>query len=164
MEKKFSRDHLWVLPKKRGGKTTAKIGVTEFFITKYGLVEEITLPDPEESFETGETMGEIVTEKEGAVDIIAPVEGEVIDINAEITESPDILNDDPESEDSWLIEIEVSDPAELESLLDEESYEEMIEEEEGEVLEEELEEEEEEEFEEEYEEEFEEEPEDEEEE
>jgi len=130
MEKRYSKDHLWVLPKKRRGKTTAKIGVTEYFIAKYGFVEEITLPDPEETFETGETMGEIVTEKEGAIDIIAPLGGEVIDVNVEIAESPEILNDDPESEDSWLIEIEVGDPAELDSLLDEESYEERIEEEE----------------------------------
>lgn len=161
MEKRFSRDHLWVIPKKRRGKTTAKIGITEAFITKYGYIEELTLPDPEESFEVGETMGEITTEKEGAVDIIAPVGGEVIDINTEVAESPDILNDDPESEDNWLIEVEMSNPSEIDSLLDEESYEEMIEEEKG-FEEEEFEEEEEEEIEEEFEDGFEEEPEDEE--
>ena len=109
----FSDKHLWVLLD--GEKAT--IGISEYAQKRLGAVMFVNLPDVGETIESGQRFGDIESIKTVS-DLISPVKGEIIKVNEELLDEPDMINEDPYG--SWLVEVRVDSLPD--DLMDEESY------------------------------------------
>lgn len=119
-ELKYSKDHEWV--KVEGSKVT--IGITDYAQSQLGDVVFVELP--ELGAEVAAGAGFSVVESVKAVsDIYAPVSGKVIEINEALADTPEIVNQSPYDE-GWIVVLEISDPAELNELLDSEAYAQLL--------------------------------------
>lgn len=118
---RYSRDHEWV--RLEGGR--ARVGVTDYAQDALGDVVFVQVPEVGAKMAAGDTMGEVESTK-SVSDIFAPVAGTVVDVNAELVDTPERLNEDPYGE-GWICVIEPDDPTELEELLDAEGYRALIE-------------------------------------
>lgn len=121
----FSRDHLWV---RMDDAMRATLGVTDFLQDKMGEIYSLRLPEEGEELIKEESFG-LLEAKNGRRELTAPISGEVIEINYEALEVPEIINDDPLSE-GWLLKVEVPSGLEFDDLLSEEEYEDYLSEEE----------------------------------
>ena len=118
---RYSQDHEWVAV----DGDTIRIGITDYAQDALGDVVFVDLPDVGTEVTAGGSFGEVESTK-SVSDLFAPMSGEVIAVNAELVESPQRLNDDPYGE-GWICVVKVSDPTELDSLLDAEAYQSLIE-------------------------------------
>ncbi len=116
----YSEHHLWV-KKQRGGKAT--IGLTDLGQLRLGEIIDIELPEEGDELIKEEAFGSVES-TQGVVDLIAPVSGEVLEINEDLLDAPDIINEDPYDE-GWIIKVKLSDPDELDELLTADEYEEV---------------------------------------
>ncbi len=124
-EMRFSRDHLWV---RMDDDIQATLGVTDYLQEKLGEIYSVRLPEEGEDFLRDESFTTIEA-KNGRRDFKAPISGEVIEVNYEAVEVPEIINEDPLSE-GWLVKVEMSSSQEFDELLTEEEYEDFLSEEE----------------------------------
>jgi glycine cleavage system H protein len=115
---KFSEEHLWI----RVEETRAQVGLSDAGQAELGEVIALEIPDVGDELERGEAFGEVESVRTVA-ELIAPVSGVVTAINGELDEQPGLVNEDPLHE-GWLVEIEMSDEAELDDLMDLDEYEE----------------------------------------
>lgn len=115
-ELRYSSDHEWV---SQDG-TKVRVGITDYAQDALGDVVFVQAPTVGDNFAAGDSMGEVESTK-SVSDVYAPVGGTVVAVNDALAESPQLLNDDPYGE-GWICEIEVTDPAALDSLLDASSY------------------------------------------
>ncbi len=122
-ELKYSEDHEWVLVEE----DVALVGITDFAQEQLGEIIFLELPEVGEQLEAGKPFG-VVESTKAVSDIYAPVSGEVIEVNDDLPDSPDIINTSP-YEDGWLVKVKLLDPSELDDLLDASAYEVLIEEE-----------------------------------
>jgi glycine cleavage system H protein len=106
----------------------ASLGLTDFLQDKMGEIYSLKLPEEGEELIKEELFGSLEA-KNGRRELIAPISGEVIEINYEVLEVPEIINDDPMME-GWLLKVELPAGQEFEDLLTEEEYEEYLSEEE----------------------------------
>jgi glycine cleavage system H protein len=114
---KYTAEHEWVRP---GEGAAVRIGITDYAQEALGDVVYVTLPDVGASVGAGAACGEIESTK-SVSDLFAPVSGTVTARNDALDEQPELINSDPYGE-GWIIEIEVSDPAEVDALLDAGAY------------------------------------------
>lgn len=121
---RFSRDHIWV---RTEDEIRATMGVTDFFQEKLGEIYTLRLPEEGEEILKEEAFGALEA-KNGRRELIAPVSGEVMEINYEAMEVPEIINDDPLLE-GWLVKVEMPSSQEFDDLLTAEEYEEFLSEE-----------------------------------
>ncbi len=121
---KYSEEHQWVQVEDG----IALIGISDFAQEQLGEIVFLELPEVGDQLQSGKPYG-VVESAKTVSDLYAPVTGDVIEINDELPDSPEIINGSP-YEDGWLIKVKLVDPAELDDLLDAASYEEMIEDEE----------------------------------
>uniref|UniRef100_A0A7C3ZCH4 Glycine cleavage system protein GcvH n=1 Tax=Desulfobacca acetoxidans TaxID=60893 RepID=A0A7C3ZCH4_9BACT len=126
-EIRFSRDHLWI---RLDDDLQATSGITDYLQEKLGEIYSLPLPEEGEEIVKEEPFS-TVEAKNGRRELIAPVSGEVIELNYETQEVPEIVNEDPMSE-GWLLKVELSSSKEFDDLLTEEEYEDFLAEEEGE--------------------------------
>lgn len=124
-EIRFSRDHIWV---RADDEIRATIGITDYLQEKLGEIYSLRLPEEGEEIIKEEAFS-TVEARNGRRELIAPVSGEVIEVNYEALEVPEIINEDPLAE-GWLLKIEMPSGLEFEDLLTEEEYEEYLSEEE----------------------------------
>jgi glycine cleavage system H protein len=117
---KFTKDHEWL----RLDGDVATVGITSYAQEKLGDLVFVELPDVGTRFETGAVAATVESVK-AASDVYAPVTGEVVEINEKLTSNPGLVNAASTS-DGWLFKIKIADPAELDHLLDEQAYDEMI--------------------------------------
>lgn len=96
------------------------VGITDYAQDALSDIVYVELPDVGESFGAGETFG-VVESVKAASDLYLPVSGEVTAVNEDILDAPETLNSDPYG-DGWLVKIKVSDPSELEGLMDARAY------------------------------------------
>ncbi len=129
-EIRFSRDHVWV---RMDDDIRATIGLTDYLQEKLGEIYNLRLPEEGEELIKEEAFS-IVEAKNGRRELIAPISGEVIDINYEAVEVPEIINEDPLSE-GWLLKVEMTSGPEFDDLFTEDEYTEHLSEE-GELEEE----------------------------
>lgn len=115
---RYSSEHEWARRLDDG--TRVRIGITDFAQDSLGDVVFVDLPAVGTSVKAAESVGELESTK-SVSELYAPVTGTVVAINEALADSPQLLNDDPYG-DGWLCEIEMSDPAELDSLLDAAAY------------------------------------------
>jgi len=118
---RYTSDHEWA--RLEGGRI--RIGITDYAQDALGDVVFVGLPEPGAKLATGQSLSEVESTK-SVSDIYAPVAGTVVEINAELTESPQRLNEDPYGE-GWLCVIEPEDPGAVTNLLDPAGYRALIE-------------------------------------
>lgn len=115
----YSEDHEWV----RVEGKTAYVGISDYAQHEMGDIVYVELPDEDDEFEKGDSLGAIESVK-AASDILIPVSGRVVEINDELEDAPEKVNED--AFDAWLVKVELSDEAELEGLMNAEAYEAFI--------------------------------------
>ena len=115
-ELRYSDKHTWV--KVEGD--YAYIGITDFAQDQLGEVLFVEMPEIEDELTQGEDFG-VVESSKVASDLIAPISGEVVEINERLEDEPEYINEDPY--DAWIVKVKVLDVDELENLLTSGAYE-----------------------------------------
>jgi glycine cleavage system H protein len=118
---RYSTDHEWA----RADGDRVRVGITDYAQDALGDVVFVELPAPGSMVEAGGQLGEVESTK-SVSEIYAPVAGEVVAINAALSDAPETLNRDPYG-DGWICELVASDPAAVEGLLDSDGYRQLIE-------------------------------------
>jgi len=117
---KYTKEHEWV----RVENGTAVVGITGYAQEQLGDVVYVELPDVGAELTQFSTCGTIESVKTVS-DLYAPVSGEVVKINEELDENPELINDDPYGA-GWILEVSLSNPDELQQLLSAGEYEAFI--------------------------------------
>jgi len=108
---KYTKEHEWIRVKG----DTAVVGITDFAQGELGDVVFIEIETEGESLSMGDTFGTIEAVKTVS-DLYMPVDGEVMEVNGALEETPELVNTDPYGK-GWMIRIRISDPAQLDDLL-----------------------------------------------
>lgn len=123
-ELKYTNDHEWI--RVEGDKAT--IGITDFAQSELGDLVYVEVETVGEIVEEGQVFGTAEAVKTTS-DLFMPVTGEVLELNAAISESggdnPSLINSDPYGE-GWIIKIKITDPSQLADLLDAEAYQALV--------------------------------------
>lgn len=119
----YRESHEWVRDEEDG---TVVVGISDHAQAQLGDMVFIELPEPGMSYDQGDACAVIESVK-AASDVYAPVSGEVLEVNSALEDSPELVNNDPYG-DGWLFRMQLSDPDELDDLMDAEAYEERSEE------------------------------------
>jgi len=119
-ELRYSREHEWV----RVDGNVARIGITDFAQESLGDVVFVQLPDAGLDIVAGASAAEIESTK-SVSDVYVPVSGVVQAANDALVGAPELVNQDPYGE-GWILDVALSDPAELDALLDAAAYRELI--------------------------------------
>lgn len=119
-EFKYHKEHTWA--ESLDGK--AKIGITDFAQESLGDIVFVELPSVGDLIVADESLGEVESTK-AVSKIYAPVSGKVVAVNEDVIEAPETINEDM-YEEGWLVEVEMSDPDELDALMTAEEYESFI--------------------------------------
>ena len=116
---RFSGAHVWV----RVEGAEAVLGLSDYLQDQMGEITRLELPDLGDLLRAGQRMGHVESE-ESSSPLEAPLTGEVVEVNPEPLENPDLINLDPYS-GGWLLRIRIEDPRELDELINEEEYAEL---------------------------------------
>lgn len=95
------------------------IGISDYAQKALGNVVYVDMPEQDDDIEAGEEFGAVESVK-AASDLIAPVSGKVVDINEQLIDNPRLINEDAMA--NWIIKVEITDPSQLEGLMDEDAY------------------------------------------
>lgn len=112
----YTEEDEWI----RVENSVAVIGITDYAQDSLSDIVYVELPDVGDSFSSGDTFG-VVESVKAAGDLFLPVSGDVSAVNEGLIDAPEIINDDPYGE-GWMVKIQLSDLAELESLMDSDQY------------------------------------------
>ena len=112
----YSKDHEWVLSLEGN---RVRIGISDYAQNSLGDIVFVENPEEGDDVTVSETMGSIESVK-AVSDLVSPVSGTVVLVNEELEDSPESINEKPY--EAWLIEVELSNPDELKSLLKEDEY------------------------------------------
>ena len=121
-ELKYHREHDWA----RVEGDVATLGVTWYAQDALGEIVHYEPPEQGGSVAKDESYGEVESVK-AVSDLIAPLSGEVVEVNQSLADEPEKINEDPYGE-GWLIKVRLSDPGELDDLLDVAAYRKLLEE------------------------------------
>ncbi|HVH58498.1 MAG TPA: glycine cleavage system protein GcvH [Vicinamibacterales bacterium] len=112
---KYTKDHEWV----RVSGDQARVGITDYAQKQLGDVVYLELPEVGRTFNKGDVFGTIESVK-AVSELYAPVAGEVIQVNSDLTQKPEFVNTDPHG--SWMVVLKVSSAGEANELLDAAAY------------------------------------------
>lgn len=118
--KKYSNEHEWALIEG----DAATIGLSAYAVEQLGDITFLELPDIGTEFAKDDSAAFIESVK-AASDIYIPLSGEVLEVNEELNDTPELLNEAAES--TWILKVKLSDVSEADSLMDEAAYKEYIE-------------------------------------
>ncbi len=118
---KYTKEHEWV---RDNGDGTVTIGITEFAQGELGDIVFVEIEPEGSEFDQDEVFGTVEAVKTVS-ELYSPVGGEIIEINDELEDEPELVNSDPYGE-GWMVKIKVSDASELDSLLSADEYEELV--------------------------------------
>lgn len=113
---RYTREHEWI--RVEGGRGV--VGITHYAQTQLGDVVFVELPPEGREVRAGEPFG-VVESVKSVSDLYAPVSGRVVATNPRLADAPELVNRDPYGE-GWMIAVELSDPSELDRLLDASGY------------------------------------------
>ena len=117
---RYTKEHEWVDVKDG----VATVGITDYAQSELGDVVFVELPAVGKQLEAGKSLGSVESVK-AVSEIYAPVSGEVTEANADLQNKPETINTDPHGA-AWLVKIKLSNPAELDKLMDGAAYEAYI--------------------------------------
>ncbi|OQX31180.1 MAG: glycine cleavage system protein H [Candidatus Sedimenticola endophacoides] len=121
-ELKYARSHEWV---RAEGGDLVSVGISDHAQELLGDLVFVELPEVGAGVDA-ESECAVVESVKAASDVYSPVTGEVVEVNEALADAPETINDSP-YEDGWMFKVRLSDPAELEGLLDAAAYSEVIE-------------------------------------
>lgn len=113
---RYSKDHEWA----RLEEGRVLVGITDFAQQQLGDIVYVELPGPGERVEAGRAFG-VVESVKAVSDLLAPVTGEVVEVNRDLSEHPEWINQDPYGK-GWMIAVIADNPSELDELLDSSGY------------------------------------------
>ena len=113
---RYSKEHEWV----RAEGTRATIGITSFAADELGDIVFVELPETGSTLRQFATFG-VVESVKAVSDLYAPVSGEVAEVNEALRDAPELMNSDPFGE-GWIAKVELTDPSELDALMDVGAY------------------------------------------
>jgi len=119
---KYTREHEWVSVE---GKV-ATIGITDHAQHQLGDVVFVELPAVGDRLEKSDAFG-VVESTKAVSDIYAPVSGEVVEVNDDLPDNPELINEDPYG-DGWIVKVTLGDPTDLDDLLSADEYRAYVEE------------------------------------
>ncbi len=117
---KYSKDHEWI----RVEETCAYVGITDFAQSQLGDIVFVDVTTVGETLPQNEVFGTIEAVKTVS-DAFLPVGGEILEFNTTLNDSPELVNSDPYGA-GWMVKIRMTDPAELDVLLNAEAYAKLI--------------------------------------
>lgn len=117
---RYAESHEWV---KVDG-DIATIGISDYAQHALGNIVYVDMPEVGDEIEAGDVFGAVESVK-AASDLICPVSGEVVEINEDLEDTPDAINND--AFENWIMKVKMSNPAEVEALLDAAAYEKLCE-------------------------------------
>jgi glycine cleavage system H protein len=119
-DRRYTKEHEWV----RLENDLGTVGITDYAQDQLGDIVYLDLPSPGTQVKQLDKLGEIESVK-AVSDLYSPVSGEVVEVNQEVNERPELVNQSP-YQDGWLVRVRLADAAELDSLLTAEQYDELI--------------------------------------
>lgn len=116
---RYAESHEWV--KVEGN--VAVIGVSDYAQSEMGDITYVDIPEVGDEFEKGDVFGALESVKASS-DLYCPVSGKVVEVNEELLDAPEKVNED--AFEAYLIKVEMSDPSEINALLDADGYRKLI--------------------------------------
>lgn len=116
-DRKYSKEHEWAKPREG----LAIIGITDYAQEQLGDIVYVELPQPGDTLRQFESFG-IIESVKAASDLWAPISGEVVAVNEELVDRPELVNEDP-YEGGWLLKVHPQDESEMDALMTSEEYE-----------------------------------------
>jgi len=116
----YTKEHEWI----KKDSSQAVVGITIYAQKQLGDIVYVDLPAPGKKFELGKPFGSVESVK-AVSEIYAPVSMEVLEVNQQVVEKPELINEDAH-EKGWLIKIKINNDSDLEGLLSADEYEELI--------------------------------------
>lgn len=120
-ELKYSRDHAWA---RLDEDNRITIGITDYLQEDLGEITGVDLPEEGDEVVKDEAFGSIESQT-SVTDLYSPLTGEILEINEELLDSPEVINEDP-YQDGWIVRLDVPSTTEFYELLSAEEYEEYI--------------------------------------
>jgi len=117
---RYTKEHEWA--RIRGN--VAQVGITKFAVEQLGDVTQLELPREGEKFEAAEVFGTVESVK-AVSDLFAPVSGTIVKVNTPLHNTPEAVNEEPYDE-GWIVEIEMTNPADAEKLMTAAEYTQFI--------------------------------------
>jgi len=117
---KYSKDHEWISV----DGSIAKLGITDYAQGELGDIVYVDIDSDLSDITKDETFGTIEAVKTVS-DLFGPFSGKVIELNLALQDSPELINSDPYGE-GWMLKVEMSDPSEIDALLDSAAYKELL--------------------------------------
>ncbi len=117
-DRKYSKEHEWV---KIESGDVALVGITHFAQDQLGDIVFVYFPDDLENLEQFKSFGEIESPK-AVSELFAPVSGQIIEVNAELQDRPELVNEEP-YESGWMLKVRISDASEMDNLMSADQYE-----------------------------------------
>ncbi len=117
---KFTEEHEWL----RVEGDLVVVGITEHAAEQLGDVVFVELPEPDTTVSKDDEIVVIESVK-AASDILAPVDGEIVEVNEALTDNPGLVNEDPQG-DAWFFKMKLEDMASLDDFMDEAEYKDFI--------------------------------------
>ena len=117
---RYTREHEWI----RVEGEEAVVGITDYAQSELGEIVFIDVDTVGETIAQGEVFGSVEAVKTVS-DLNMPMSGEVLEVNTALEEHPELVNNDPYGE-GWMIRVRISDPAEMDALMDAAAYEAII--------------------------------------
>ena len=118
-ELKYTQEHEWA--KIEGDVVT--VGITDYAQGELGDIDYVELSSAGDTISKGDAYGNIEAVK-AVSDLYSPISGEIVEINEALADTPEVINSDPYGA-GWMVKIRISDPTELEELMDAASYEDL---------------------------------------
>jgi glycine cleavage system H protein len=118
---RYSKEHEWI----RVDGDRGRVGITDYAQGQLGDVVFLELPEVGRTLSAGEQFGTVESVK-AVSELFSPVGGEVVEVNAELTSKPELINEDPHGE-AWMVVVRITDPASVEALMDAEAYKTFVE-------------------------------------
>ncbi|MGS2719793.1 glycine cleavage system protein GcvH [Paraglaciecola aestuariivivens] len=115
---RYASTHEWVRPEGDGVFT---VGISDHAQALLGDMVFVELPDVGDEIAAGDDVA-VAESVKAASDVYAPISGEVLEVNPDLEDTPELVNSDPYG-DGWLFKVKAEDPSEVDSLLDAEGYE-----------------------------------------
>jgi glycine cleavage system H protein len=116
---KYTKDHEWISASDGIG----RVGITDYAQKQLGDVVYVELPDTGTKVSQGESFGTIESVK-AVSELFSPVSGEVVEVNPALRDKPELVNNAPH--DTWMVAIRLSDPSEVDALLDSGAYDSLV--------------------------------------